>query len=82
MIFSFLLITVKMEKQSLFKQSLQSSKLTTYTPSPQLPVTWLCMNCSNIQTFGKNDLIKCKSCNHRIFYKQRNTSIPSMYVAI
>jgi DNA-directed RNA polymerase subunit RPC12/RpoP len=70
------------KKQSLFKQSLQATTEETPLQNETPPVLWLCSNCSCTQTFGKNDLIKCKLCNHRIFYKQRNKNNPAMYVAI
>lgn len=70
------------KKPSLFKQSLQSVSSSENQVVENKSVLWLCGNCSNTQTFGKNDLIKCKSCNHRIFLKERNKDFPAKYVAI
>ena len=70
------------KKQSLFKQSLQAVSSFENQVVETKQVLWLCGNCSNTQTFGKNDLIKCKSCNYRIFFKERNKDVPAKYVAI
>jgi len=44
----------------------QSSQTETNTNSP----IYICINCGSEQVLNK-DIIKCKRCNHKIFFKKR-----------